>query len=75
MVEECNGVFGTRWKSEDVVKIGAEILRKERAFNEAAGIGKAEDRVPEFMKYEPLPPHNQVFDVPDSALDSVYGEL
>lgn len=75
MVEECNGVLGTRWKSEDVVKIGAEILRKERAFNEAAGLTKAADRVPEFMKYEPLPPHNQVFDVPDSALDSVFGEL
>jgi aldehyde:ferredoxin oxidoreductase len=75
MVEECNGVLGTHWKTDDVVKIGSEILRKERAFNEAAGISKAEDRVPEFMKHEPLPPHNQVFDVPDSALDSVYGEL
>jgi aldehyde:ferredoxin oxidoreductase len=31
--------------------------------------------VPEFMKYEPLPPHNGVWDVPDSALDSVYAEL
>lgn len=75
MVKECNGVLGTNWKSEDAAKVGAEILRKERAFNEGAGIGKAHDRVPEFMKYEPLPPHNQVFDVPDSALDSVFGEL
>jgi aldehyde:ferredoxin oxidoreductase len=75
MVEECNGVLGTNWKSEDVVKIGSEILRKERAFNEAAGLTKEHDRMPEFMKYEPLPPHNQVFDVPDSALDSVFGEL
>jgi aldehyde:ferredoxin oxidoreductase len=75
MVEECNGVLGTNWKPDDVVKIGSEILRKERAFNEAAGLTKADDRVPEFMKYEKLPPHNQVFDVPDSALDSVYGEL
>ena len=75
MVEECNGVLGTHWKTDDVVKIGSGILRKERAFNEAAGISKVEDRVPEFMKHEPLPPHNQVFDVPDSALDSVYGEL
>jgi aldehyde:ferredoxin oxidoreductase len=75
MMEECNGVLGTSWKSEDAAKIGAEILRKERAFNEAAGLTKADDRVPEFMKYEPLPPHNQVFDVPDSALDSVFGEL
>jgi aldehyde:ferredoxin oxidoreductase len=75
MMEECNGVLGTSWKAEDAAKVGAEILRKERAFNEAAGFTKADDRVPEFMKYEPLPPHNQVFDVPDSALDSVYGEL
>jgi len=75
LMEECNGVLGTNWKSEDAAKIGAEILKVERAFNEAAGLSKADDRVPEFMKYEPLPPHNQVFDVPDQALDSVYGEL
>ena len=75
MVEECNGVLGTHWKADDAAKIGAEILKKERAFNEAAGLTKAADRVPEFMRCEPLPPHNQVFDVPDSTLDSVYGEL
>ena len=75
MMEECNGLLGTNWKSEDAAKIGAGILRKERAFNEAAGLTKADDRIPEFMKHEPLPPHNQVFDVPDSALDSVFGEL
>jgi aldehyde:ferredoxin oxidoreductase len=75
MMEECNGVFGTHWKSEDAAKLGGEILKLERAFNEAAGIGKEADRIPEFMKVEPLPPHNQVFDVPDAALDSVYGEL
>ena len=75
MVEECNGVFGTNWTTDDVVPLGAKILRKERAFNEAAGIKAEADRMPEFMKLEPLPPHNQVFDVPDSALDSVFGEL
>jgi aldehyde:ferredoxin oxidoreductase len=75
MVEECNGLLGTSWVSEDAAKVGAEILRKERAFNEAAGITKEHDRLPEFMSYEPLPPHDQVFDVPDSALDAVYDEL
>jgi aldehyde:ferredoxin oxidoreductase len=75
LVHECNGVLGTKWVPDDVVKIGTEILRRERAFNEAAGIGKAHDRVPEFMKNEPLPPHNQVFDVSDEALDSVFGEM
>ncbi len=75
MVEECNGLLGTDWTTDDVVPMGTEVLKKERAFNEAAGIGPAQDRVPEFMTREPLPPHNQVFDVPDEALDSVYGEL
>ena len=72
MVESCAGVLGTGWTGDDVTRIGKEILKKERAFNEAAGFTKADDRPPEFMRYEPLPPHNQVWDVPDAALDSVW---
>jgi aldehyde:ferredoxin oxidoreductase len=75
MVEEVNGVFGTNWTADDILKQGGDILKVERKFNEAAGIGKEADRVPEFMKIEPLPPHNNVFDVPDEALDSVFAEL
>ncbi len=75
MIDECNGVLGTKWTADDILKYGAEVLKKERAFNEAAGIPKEADRMPEFMLKEPLPPHNQVFDIPESALDSVYGEL
>jgi aldehyde:ferredoxin oxidoreductase len=75
MIEECNGVLGTKWTADDVLKIGGEILKMERSFNEKAGFTKVHDRLPEFMRKEPLPPHNQVFDVPDSALDSVFAEL
>ncbi len=75
MIDEVNGVLGTEYTTDDAVRLGSEVLRKERAFNEAAGFGKAQDRLPEFMKYEPLPPHNTVFDVPDEALDTVYGKL
>jgi aldehyde:ferredoxin oxidoreductase len=75
MIEECNGVLGTSWTADDILKLGGDILKKERAFNEAAGLTKAHDRIPEFMRHEPLPPHNQVFDVPDATLDTVYGEL
>ena len=28
-MEECNGLLGANWKSEDAAKIGADILRKE----------------------------------------------
>ncbi len=75
MIDECNGVLGTNWTADDVAAYGAAVLKKERAFNEAAGIGKEADRIPEFMKLEPLPPHDEVYDVPDEVLDSVYQEL
>ena len=72
VIEECNGVLGTNWSLEDGNNIGLDILRMERKFNEAAGFTRADDRLPEFMKYEKLPPHNTVYDVSDELLDSVY---
>jgi len=75
VVDEVNGILGTQYTVDDVAKLGADILRKERAFNEAAGFSKVHDRLPEFMKYEQLPPHNVIYDVPDSALDAVFGQL
>lgn len=73
VVEECNGVLGTKWTMDDVGRIGSEVLSKELAFNRAAGIGKEHDRMPEFMLYEPLPPHNTVWDVTEEMLDNVHG--
>ena len=75
VVDEVNAVLDTKYTVDDVVALGSEILRKERAFNEAAGLTAQHDRMPEFMTYEPLPPHNVVWDVPDEALDAVYGRL
>jgi aldehyde:ferredoxin oxidoreductase len=75
MIDECNGVLGTNWTIGDSNAYGASVLKTERAFNESAGIGSEADRLPEFMKIEPLPPHNQIFDVSNEALDSVFKEL
>ena len=44
----------------------------EREFNRRAGFTKADDRLPEWMTREPLPPHNTVFDVPEEDLDSLF---
>ncbi|MCH7909479.1 MAG: aldehyde ferredoxin oxidoreductase C-terminal domain-containing protein [Candidatus Hydrogenedentes bacterium] len=72
VVEECNGVLGTNWTVDDLTGMGGETIKIERAFNKAAGFTKAHDRLPEFMNYEKLPPHNMVFDVPDKTLDKVH---
>ena len=75
MVDEINGVLGTDMTGDEWVEMGAEILRRERAFNEKAGFTKADDRLPEFMKYEKLPPHDVIADIPDEAMDRVFGEM
>ena len=75
MLGSVNAVLGTDWTSEDAHRIGREILRAERQFNEAAGFTRAHDRLPEFMRREKLPPHNVVFEVSDEALDTVHAEM
>ncbi len=72
LIESCNGVLDINWTTGDIARIGGEIINMERAFNEAAGLNQAHDRLPEFMKYEKLPPHNVVFDVTDKELDKVH---
>jgi aldehyde:ferredoxin oxidoreductase len=71
-VESCNAVLGTKWTVNDAVALGAKVLETERKFNKAAGLTRAHDRIPEFMKLEPLPPKNVVFDVSDAELDKVF---
>ena len=75
MVEEVNGLLGTHLTNEEAVALGGEILKRERAFNEGAGFTNQDDRLPEFMKYEKLPPHNVVADLSDEVLDSVFAKL
>jgi aldehyde:ferredoxin oxidoreductase len=72
VVEECNGVLGTSWTMDDVGRYGREVMAKERAFNEAAGLSEKDDRMPEFMRLEKLPPHDVIWDISDEALDAVW---
>jgi len=72
MAESVAGVTGMKVTGEDVVPLGLEILKMEREFNEQAGFSELDDRMPEFMRYEKLPPHNEVWTVSDEMLDSVY---
>jgi aldehyde:ferredoxin oxidoreductase len=52
--------------------LGRQTLKLEREFNRRAGFTPAHDRLPEWMRREPLPPHNAVFDVPDEELDGLF---
>jgi aldehyde:ferredoxin oxidoreductase len=71
MLDTVNAMLGSEI---DAVEYGAAILKREIEFNRKAGFTEAHDRLPEFMKLEPVPPHNVVFDVPDEELDKVHGK-
>jgi aldehyde:ferredoxin oxidoreductase len=59
--------------SEDILKeLGRETITMEREFNRLAGFTQADDRLPEWMSREALPPTNAVFDVPAEDLDNVF---
>lgn len=72
LIDMINARFGCALSIDDVMNLGKTILKTEHAFNIAAGLGSASDRLPEFMKYEKLPPHNVVWDFTNEEIDAFW---
>jgi aldehyde:ferredoxin oxidoreductase len=53
-------------------ELGRETILLEREFNKRAGFTRADDRMPEWMTREKLPPTNAVFDVPEEEMDAIF---
>jgi len=75
MADMINGLYGWNWTTQDLDRFYRDVLRAEIEFNRRAGITAADHRIPEYMREEPLAPHNVTFDVPDSELDAVFDTL
>ena len=74
--ETVAGLLNARydWHVGDEIlqALGRETISLEREFNRRAGFTAADDRLPEWMTLEPLPPLNSVFDVSGQHLDGVF---
>jgi aldehyde:ferredoxin oxidoreductase len=64
--------FGYAVDEKILQQLGQETIRLERAFNQAAGFRPEDDRIPDWLCAEPLPPTGAVFDVPDEELDHIF---
>jgi aldehyde:ferredoxin oxidoreductase len=64
--------YGWELGEDSLQVLGRETLSLEREFNRRAGFTPADDRLPEWMRREPLPPHQVVFDVPEEELDQLF---
>jgi len=63
-----NAVLGTEYTPETIWDIAIETIKLEREFNVKAGISPANDKLPEYMYYEKLPPTDSVFDLPEEEM-------
>jgi aldehyde:ferredoxin oxidoreductase len=69
--EMINARYGLSLTADDVVALGKQILKTERAFNAAAGMTNLDDRLPEFFEEE-IPPHNAVWDFSGAEIDEFW---
>jgi aldehyde:ferredoxin oxidoreductase len=72
LLDMINAFYGLNLTADDVTALGKSVLKNEREFNLKAGFTSAQDRLPEYFKSEPLPPHNVKFVVKDEDLDTVF---
>ncbi|MDD4506546.1 MAG: aldehyde ferredoxin oxidoreductase C-terminal domain-containing protein [Sulfurospirillaceae bacterium] len=72
LIDMINARFGCALTIDDVMNLGKTILRTEHEFNIKAGLNSASDRLPEFMKYEILPPHNVTWDFTGEEIDEFW---
>ena len=71
-LEMMSAKYGVPYTLDDFFALGKKVLRAERDFNFAAGMTKADDRLPEFFIKEKIPPHNVTFTVSDDDLDRLF---
>jgi aldehyde:ferredoxin oxidoreductase len=67
-----NGRYGWDVGSDYLTDLGKKSILMEREFNRSAGFTIADDRMPEWMMHEKLPPLDTVFDVPEEEIDSIF---
>jgi aldehyde:ferredoxin oxidoreductase len=67
--------YGWEVPADYLQQLGRETIKMEREWNKKAGFTSKDDRLPEYMTREPLPPNNPVFDVSEADLDTIFDNL
>lgn len=70
----ASSLLGREVSAVQIEEIGVKYLKVEHEFNLAAGIGPGQDRLPEFMLVDKLPPNDTVWDVSKEDIAAVFGD-
>ncbi len=75
MVNTLNEALGTSLTTDFFENLGKETLRLEALFNQQAGFGRKDDRLPEFFYTESLPPTNHKARFTPEMLEALYRKI
>ncbi len=71
MANFLRAFYGWDLTRKDIEEMGKEIIKKEISFNRAAGLGLGTDTLPDFMREEPLPPYQGIFDISEEHKEKI----
>jgi aldehyde:ferredoxin oxidoreductase len=72
-VKAAAAITGQDLPDDYLIKLGDQIVRRERDFNRRAGFTELDDRPPAFIVEEALPPSGNRYDVAEADLDAMFG--
>lgn len=66
--------FGEAMTDEELLALSRDAIETEREFNRRAGFDREDDRLPQWLREEPLPMPDgpSVFDIEDAVVDEVW---
>ena len=67
--------FGEPVSEDELLALSRDAIETEREFNRRAGFDREDDRLPQWLRDEPLPMPDgpSVFDIEDALIDEVWG--
>jgi aldehyde:ferredoxin oxidoreductase len=68
LLDMLKGRLGGDFSMDALFEMARETLQRELAFNQAAGFGPQDNRLPDFFLHEELPPHHLTFDISPEEL-------
>ncbi len=75
LADLMNARYGLSMTGDDVVEVGKQTLRDGLAYNERAEFSTLHEPLPDFVRTEALPPTNEVFDIDESELGTIWQQL
>ena len=70
-----NARYGMALTSDDIVEIGKQTIKDQLKFNEGAEFTALTEPSATFLRSEPLPPTNQVFNVSENDIGKIWDQL